>query len=70
MSIHTHTHTIDHPVPDEDEEPERQNDNDWAWLPLFVAITTLVYFWIPKQDPIPEASFPFFLQHMLYAGEV
>jgi hypothetical protein len=58
------------PVPEEDEEPERQNHNDWAWLPLFAALTTLAYLWTPKQDPIPEVSFPFFLQHMLYTGEV
>ena len=58
------------PVPEEDEEPERQNHNDWAWLPLFAALTTLAYLWTPKQDPIPEISFPFFLQHMLYTGEV
>ena len=61
---------VDHPVPDEDEEPERQDHNDWAWLPLFAALTTLAYLWTPKQDPIPEVSFPFFLQHMLYTGEV
>ena len=30
----------------------------------------LAYMWTPKQDPIPEVSFPFFLQHMLYTGEV
>jgi hypothetical protein len=61
---------IGDPVPEEDEEPERQNHNDWAWLPLFAALTTLAYLWTPKQDPIPEVSFPFFLQHMLYTGEV
>ena len=62
---------VGHPVPKEDdEEPERQNHNDWAWLPLFAALTTLAYLWTPKQDPIPEVSFPFFLQHMLYTGEV
>ena len=61
---------IGDPVPEEEEEPERQNHNDWAWLPLFAALTTLAYLWTPKQDPIPEVSFPFFLQHMLYTGEV
>ena len=60
---------IGDPVPEEEEEPERQN-HDWAWLPLFAALTTLAYLWTPKQDPIPEVSFPFFLQHMLYTGEV
>ena len=61
---------VGHPVPDKDEEPEKQNHNDWTWLPLFAALTTLAYLWTPKQDPIPEVSFPFFLQHMLYTGEV
>ena len=63
-------YVTDDPIPEEDEEPERQNHNDWAWLPLFAALTTLAYLWTPKQDPIPEVSFPFFLQHMLYTGEV
>ena len=67
---HIYMYVIGDPVPEEDEEPERQNHNDWAWLPLFAALTTLAYLWTPKQDPIPEVSFPFFLQHMLYTGEV
>ena len=67
--MHMHVHVGD-PVPEEEEEPERQNHNDWAWLPLFAALTTLAYLWTPKQDPIPEVSFPFFLQYMLYTGEV
>ena len=67
FAVHTH---VGDPIPKEEEEPERQNHNDWAWLPLFAALTTLAYLWTPKQDPIPEVSFPFFLQHMLYTGEV
>ena len=69
-TLHIYTIHVDHPVPDEDKEPERQDHNDWAWLPLYAALTTLAYLWTPKQDPIPEVSFPFFLQHMLYTGEV
>ena len=66
---HTHTHT-GHPPPDQDEEPEKQNQNEWAWLPLLAIFTTLAYTLSPKSDSIPEVSFPFFLQHMLNAGEV
>lgn len=59
-----------HPLPEKDEEPEKQNHSDWTWLPLLTILTALAYIWTPKQDPIPEVSFPFFLQHMLYTGEV
>ena len=63
FTIHMHVHVhVGDPVPEEEEEPERQNHNDWAWLPLFATLTTLAYLWTPKQDPIPEVSFPFFLQ--------
>ena len=63
-------YTLGHPLPDRDDEPEKQNGNDWTWLNLFAVITMIAYLWTPKHDPIPEVSFPFFLQHMLYTGEV
>ena len=68
--LREYNYFLGHPVPEKDDEPEKQNHNDWTWLPLFVALTILAYLRTPKQDPIPEVSFPFFLQHMLYTGEV
>lgn len=61
----------DHPLPFPEEggsgkDPQEQ----WSWLPLYTAIAVLAYLLLSKVEPVPEISFPFFLQHMLHAGEV
>ena len=33
-------------------------------------MAVLAYLLTSNAEPVPEISFPFFLQHMLYAGEV
>lgn len=65
----------DHPLPfsEREEEEDRRGDRDphqWSWLPLYTAIAVLAYLLTSTVEPVPEISFPFFLQHMLYAGEV
>lgn len=60
------------PLPEEEgeEEGEQQPHNEWSWLPLYTIIAALAYILTSSAEPVPEISFPFFLQHMLYAGEV
>lgn len=64
-----------HPLPfsEKGEEEDGKGDRDpqqWSWLPLYTAIAVLAYLLTSTVEPVPEISFPFFLQHMLYAGEV
>lgn len=65
----------DRPLPfsERGEEEGGKGDRDphqWSWLPLYTAIAVLAYLLTSTVEPVPEISFPFFLQHMLYAGEV
>ena len=67
-----------HPLPfPEEEEGGGQgaggggkSPQQWSWIPLYTAIAVLAYLLLSKVEPVPEISFPFFLQHMLHAGEV
>lgn len=64
-----------HPLPFPDEERGEGNrgnrdPHQWSWLPLYTAVAVLAYLLTSSVEPVPEISFPFFLQHMLYAGEV
>lgn len=64
----------DHPLPFSEREEEdgkgNRDPHQWSWLPLYTAIAVLAYLLTSNVEPVPEISFPFFLQHMLYAGEV
>lgn len=68
------THFAGHPLPfPEGGGEEGRGDRDphqWSWLPLYTAIAVLAYLLTSTVEPVPEISFPFFLQHMLHAGEV
>ena len=64
------TSSAANPEPEGDKEDPQQPQNDFSWLPLYVIIAGLAYLLSSNFDPVPEISFPFFLQHMLYAGEV
>jgi len=59
-----------HPLPDDDKEDPQQPQNEWSWGPVYAIIAGIIYLLTSSAEPIPEISFPFFLQHMLYAGEV
>ena len=65
-----------HPLPFPEEERGGEggrgsrDPHQWSWLPLYTAVAVLAYLLTSSVEPVPEISFPFFLQHMLYAGEV
>lgn len=39
-------------------------------MPLYAIIAGLAYLLTSAADPVPEVTYPHFLQHMLQAGEV
>lgn len=64
------SHSPAHPFPKNDKENSQQPQNQWSWAFIYGVIAGLAYLLTSRTEPIPEISFPFFLQHMLHAGEV
>ena len=57
------------PVPEDDGNPDPRES--WTWSQLLPGILIgILYFLASSPSPIPEISFPYFLQYIVNAGEV
>ena len=57
------------PLPDDKDDPEPPKG--WSWMQLIPGVLIgILYYMASDSDPIPSVSFSFFLQHMLFTGQV